>query len=494
LSIPDLRKTPPCPDQIWLATNIFSSFDVSTDTSLSDKTVFAHPALPWERTILRKSGINTWSGNSHMPKLMLKLSPKYIRSKRKRLLKFKHHLAVVPITTLIVLIVLTAIGLVSLGGQTTDAADSHVVIVSYDKKKQTVPTRAADVGELLNRLNIALSEGDVVEPAVETPIVEDNFRINVYRARPVTVIDGDRKVFTLSAAATGRTIARRAGIVVYPEDDVRKELPGSILRHSSIGEEVVIRRATPAYLILYGTPVVVRTHAKTVGEVLKEKNVKLIASDTVQPDLATPLTPNAQIFVNRIGIQIATVEEPIPMPTKVIEDQTLSFGTTALRQQGTPGKRIVTYQIELRNGQEVGRVKIQEVIAQNPVENIIARGKAISIPADKTSLMAAAGIASSDYPYVNYIISRENALWCPTRWQGQTSCPAYYAEKFPGAESSTSVGYGVCQSTPANKMASAGADWRTSPVTQLRWCSGYATGRYGSWAAAYNFWIGHTYW
>ena len=55
--LPDLHKTPPCPDQIWMATNIFSSFDVSTDTSLSDKTVFAHPALPWERTILRKSGI-----------------------------------------------------------------------------------------------------------------------------------------------------------------------------------------------------------------------------------------------------------------------------------------------------------------------------------------------------------------------------------------------------------------------------------------------------
>jgi len=60
--IPNLRKTPPCPDQIWLAANIFSSFDVSTDTSLSDKTVFAHPALPWERTILRKSGMATQTG------------------------------------------------------------------------------------------------------------------------------------------------------------------------------------------------------------------------------------------------------------------------------------------------------------------------------------------------------------------------------------------------------------------------------------------------
>jgi len=55
--LPDLHKTPPCPDQIWMATNIFSSFDVSTDTSLSDKTVFAHSVLPWERMVLRKSGL-----------------------------------------------------------------------------------------------------------------------------------------------------------------------------------------------------------------------------------------------------------------------------------------------------------------------------------------------------------------------------------------------------------------------------------------------------
>jgi len=54
--IPNLRKTPPCPDQTWLATNIISCLDISTDTSLSDKTVFAHSVLPWERMVLRKSG------------------------------------------------------------------------------------------------------------------------------------------------------------------------------------------------------------------------------------------------------------------------------------------------------------------------------------------------------------------------------------------------------------------------------------------------------
>jgi hypothetical protein len=43
-------------------------------------------------------------------------------------------------------------------------------------------------------------------------------------------------------------------------------------------------------------------------------------------------------------------------------------------------------------------------------------------------------------------------------------------------------------------MASAGADWATNPITQLRWCDGYATSRYGGWAAAYNHWLAYHVW
>ena len=49
----------------------------------------------------------------------------------------------------------------------------------------------------------------------------------------------------------------------------------------------------------------------------------------------------------------------------------------------------MTYQINLQNGKEVGRTKIQEVIAAAPVTKIIARGKAISIPDDKKRKLAA---------------------------------------------------------------------------------------------------------
>lgn len=55
------------------------------------------------------------------------------------------------------------------------------------------------------------------------------------------------------------------------------------------------------------------------------------------------------------------------------------------------------------------------------------------------------------------------------------------------------LSYGLPQSWPAEKMASAGADWRTNPFTQLRWMRGYTAARYGSSCAALSYWLRHRY-
>lgn len=48
------------------------------------------------------------------------------------------------------------------------------------------------------------------------------------------------------------------------------------------------------------------------------------------------------------------------------------------------------------------------------------------------------------------------------------------------AQNPSSGAYGIPQSLPGSKMASAGADWQTNPVTQITWGLGYIQGRYGS--------------
>ena len=44
----------------------------------------------------------------------------------------------------------------------------------------------------------------------------------------------------------------------------------------------------------------------------------------------------------------------------------------------------------------------------------------------------------------------------------------------------SSGAYGIPQSLPGAKMASAGSDWRTNPETQIKWGIGYISGRYGT--------------
>ncbi|MFJ4787182.1 peptidoglycan DD-metalloendopeptidase family protein [Streptomyces sp. NPDC088794] len=59
------------------------------------------------------------------------------------------------------------------------------------------------------------------------------------------------------------------------------------------------------------------------------------------------------------------------------------------------------------------------------------------------------------------------------------------------AENKSSGAYGIPQSLPGSKMASAGADWRTNAATQIRWGLGYIHDRpdYGSPSAAYSKWL-----
>jgi hypothetical protein len=85
--------------------------------------------------------------------------------------------------------------------------------------------------------------------------------------------------------------------------------------------------------------------------------------------------------------------------------------------------------------------------------------------------MAAAGIAQGDWQYVDYIVSRESG------WN-------------PNATNSSSGACGLVQALPCSKVPGNGYN----PVDNLRWATGYATGRYGSWAGAYNFWVTNHWW
>lgn len=95
-----------------------------------------------------------------------------------------------------------------------------------------------------------------------------------------------------------------------------------------------------------------------------------------------------------------------------------------------------------------------------------------AVTGDHKKLMAAAGIPASWFSAIDYIVTHESG------WRVNATNPS-------------SGAYGLPQSWPGSKMASAGADWRTNPITQLKWMKNYVTERYGGGPQAAAYWRAH---
>lgn len=83
------------------------------------------------------------------------------------------------------------------------------------------------------------------------------------------------------------------------------------------------------------------------------------------------------------------------------------------------------------------------------------------------SLLSSYGWDSGQFPCLDALWNRESG------WN-------------PYAQNSSSGAYGIPQSLPGSKMASAGADWATNPETQIEWGLGYISLSYGSPCGAWS--------
>ncbi len=371
----------------------------------------------------------------------------------------------------------------------TRAENERVITIYHDGVEQTVVTDATTVKDVLARVNVSLQKYDNVEPAVDTTLVAPSYNINVYRARPVTIVDGPSRYDVMTASTSSEEIIRSAKLALYPEDTTAMERINDFVAEGSVGLKLVIHRATPINLVLYGKQLSVRTQSQTVGDLLKEKNVVLGSQDGTNTPLNTAITANMTLTVWRNGVQTVAQDEDVPFSTRQIKDVDRPLGYKSVQTAGVLGKRSVTYEINTQDGREISRTEIQSVITAQPQEQVEVVGvkPPVNLSVSKAELMTAVGIPESDWAYVDYIITRESG-WCATKWQGEWGvCPAYH-----GAP--TSGGYGLCQSTPPGKMAAAGPDWQYNPITQLTWCNNYALKKYKSWAAAYNYWVAHHNW
>lgn len=256
------------------------------------------------------------------------------------------------------------------------ANNQQRMITIYDRGvEHAIITRATTVRAALTQANITIDKVDMVEPGLDSQLVADHYNINVYRARPVIVEDGQTRIRTITAAQSPTKIARTADITLYPEDDTVIKRIDDVVADGGAGLKLTIDRATPFTFVLYGKKLEnTRTQATTVSDMLKEKGVTLGPNDGVSVPLETGIVSGMSISVWRNGVQTVTQEEAIAMPVEQVKDQDREVGYKQVKTVGKPGKKQVTYEINMQNGVEVSRRVIQEVQTLAPVKQIEAVG------------------------------------------------------------------------------------------------------------------------
>lgn len=348
--------------------------------------------------------------------------------------------------------------------------DSGRLISLHDRGKETVfLTNADTLRAAFEEIGVEVDSHDAVEPAMDEKLVASNYQVNIYRARPVTVIDGSTRLKVVTPYQTAEQIIADVGISLYPEDTTSLSRSNDIISDGA-GLQLQIKRATPFVLELYGKKTEVRTQGTTVGEMLKEKNIVLAENDRASLPTSTAISAGLEVRVWREGKQTINVDEAVAFGVEQIKDADRAVGYKAVQTAGVAGVRAVTYEVDIINGQEVARTEIAAIVTTQPqtqVEVIGSKPRTLGYTGggSKSEWLAASNIPQASWGYADFMVAKESG------WN-------------PNALNKSSGACGLAQALPCSKL---GPNW-SNPVVALNWMNGYVNGRYGSWEKAYNFW------
>ena len=256
---------------------------------------------------------------------------------------------------------------------TDNSNDKNKLVNIYDRGvKTSVISDGAKVKDAIEKSGIILNEHDRVEPGLDSEISNVEYNVNVNRAHPVVIVEDSLKKPVVSSYQTGNEIVKEAGINLRDEDTVELQKANELT--DGAGLKAIIKRATPINLTFFGKNEVVYTQSKTVGDFLKDRNIKLGKDDKMSHLEADAITASMDLRVWREGRQTITVEEEVAYPTEKIQDADKAPGYKEIRQAGKNGKRTATYDIVVQDGVEVSRTETNSIIITQPVKQIEVHG------------------------------------------------------------------------------------------------------------------------
>jgi len=259
----------------------------------------------------------------------------------------------------------------------------RLILVHDNGVDRGLLTRQTTLRKALAEAKIPVDPNDITEPGLDEKLEANNYEANVYRARPVTIVDGETRIKVMSAYRTAKQIVSSADVTLRNEDITEIKANTDIVSQGT-GVRLEITRATEFTLMLYGKKVTAYTQGKTVGAMIKEKSIKLASDDTVSVSLNVPITAGMTVEIWRDGVQTVTEEQAVPFVVQKVLDMDRPVGYHEIKTKGEPGTRLVTYEIDAKDGREISRREIQNIISNEPVKQVELVGNKPSNPLSKS--------------------------------------------------------------------------------------------------------------
>ena len=189
----------------------------------------------------------------------------------------------------------------------------HLVRV-YDRgEEKTIVTNALTVRQALQSAKISIDEKmDTVEPNIDMELTGSKYQVNIFRARPITIVDGNKRLKITTAEQTPALIAKAAGMTLYREDKTQ----------FTNSENLLVNGA---------------------GLVMK---------------------------IERSKQRTVTEEADINFQIEQVKDDSQPIGFKSVRQLGEKGVRKITYRVEVDSEREVSRREMSSEIMRQPKKQV----------------------------------------------------------------------------------------------------------------------------
>lgn len=328
-------------------------------------------------------------------------------------------------------------------------------------------------------------------------------------------------VFASNSIYHGKAVATKSGSSQINSYSATDQSAVSDYQAASRGETRDTRGATAdtvsVKVVINGEQqYVLGTGFTDVKSVLSTGNISLDPTDTVTPALTDKVTESTVITIKRPNAAIETTTQDIPFNTVEQKTDDLPEGTTKVKSEGKNGTMEYTNLVQKNGDTVISSNTLTAYVKTAPEDKVVLIGTGQVQTQSSSSGSSSSGSSSSSSKKNSSSSSSGSSNIGTTvpagemqEWSHQYLLSNGYTESDftalvyiithesgwnPQATNPSSGAYGLPQSLPGSKMASAGADWQTNYQTQIKWFLSYCNERYGGVMQAYNHWLAyHSY-